>query len=492
MDLDTLALGLTELIAPFLPLLMGGGRGGDADTEDAPDSVTLVWSRLAPHIEKDGAAKAAVLEVASSPKDIDARAGLRMHLRKLLTDSPALVKAIRPLMDRSKGALRAPRAVPNWRDLLGRDDRLVERLEMISLLRAGEDPAEVAKAFGTDIGRLFRLNVAFSLAGAAGLLSEEGIGNWLDRLDTAQPILRRLDMIRLVRSGNPVDLVARQYDALPEYVERINRRFAKEGVLGIVTEDELDRFQSLHPPTIRVCSYNLHGTHDGAPHRLRRLAHGFAEIDVHAAAFQEVVKEGEANDSGVQTSQWASAMTGYHYQSHFTYCHQFMEKYPEGVAVSTRCPVKDERTIDLTLLREGLKPTMPRNALALETEIHGRKVVFASVHLDHNADPEVRLAQGEKLAAELRPCEEGAWASVLAGDFNDVESSPVMEYLKSMGYRDAYRARHRDSGNTFPAGDARSRIDYILVKGRVTIVSSGLLADDPSLSDHIGIFAEIR
>jgi len=67
-----------------------------------------------------------------------------------------------------------------------------------------------------------------------------------------------------------------------------------------------------------------------------------------------------------------------------------------------------------------------------------------------------------------------------------------MEYLKSMGYRDAYRARHRDSGNTFPAGDARSRIDYILVKGRVTIVSSGLLADDPSLSDHIGIFAEIR
>jgi len=67
MDIDTLALGLTELIAPFLPLLTGGGKGGDAHTEGAPDSVTLVWSRLAPHIEMDGAAKAAVLEVASSP-----------------------------------------------------------------------------------------------------------------------------------------------------------------------------------------------------------------------------------------------------------------------------------------------------------------------------------------------------------------------------------------------------------------------------------------
>ncbi len=492
MDIDTLAHALTELISPFLPLLMGGGRAGEAGTEDAPDPVRLVWSRLAPHIEKDGAARAAVLEVVSSPKNTDARAGLRTHLKKLLVDSPALAKAIRPLIDRSKGALPPPGVGPSWRDLLGRDDRLVERLEMISLLRAGRDPAEVAKAFRMDISRLIRLNASFSLAGAAGLLSEEGIGNWLDRLDIAEPILRRLDMIRLVRTGNPVDFVARQYDALPEYVERINGRFAREGVLGIVTEDELARFRSLHPPTIRVCSYNLHGIHNGAPHRLRRLARGFAEIDVHAAAFQEVVNDGGAEDSGAQTSQWVSAMTGYHYQSHFAYCHQFMEKYPEGVAVSTRCPVKNERTIDLTLLREGLKPTMPRNALALETEVHGRKVVFASVHLDHNANPEVRLAQGEKLAAELRPWEEGAYASVLAGDFNDVESSPVMEYLKSMGYRDAYRARHKEGGNTFPAGDARSRIDYILVKGRVTIVSSGLLADDPSLSDHIGIFAEIR
>jgi endonuclease/exonuclease/phosphatase family metal-dependent hydrolase len=66
-----------------------------------------------------------------------------------------------------------------------------------------------------------------------------------------------------------------------------------------------------------------------------------------------------------------------------------------------------------------------------------------------------------------------------------------MEYLRSMGYRDAYRARHKGSGSTYPAGDARSRIDYILVKGRVTIVSSGVLADDPSLSDHVGVFAEI-
>ncbi|HUJ70472.1 MAG TPA: hypothetical protein VLW86_13170, partial [Syntrophorhabdales bacterium] len=264
MDVDRLADSLTELISPFLAFVIEGRKVRDANAGNLPDSVRLIWSKLAPLMEKNGAAKAAALDVLSSPGDGDARTAFRTHLRKLLADSPALAKAIQSLMDRAQHA-PPPSAAPAWRDLLGRDDRLAERLEMISLLRAGRDPIEVAKAFHTDVGSLFRLNTSFSLAGSAGLLPEEGIGNWLDRFDTADPILRRLDMIRLVRAGNPVDLVARQYDALPEYVARIQSRYAKEGFLGIVTEEELDRFRSLHPPTIRVCSYNLHGTHNGAP-----------------------------------------------------------------------------------------------------------------------------------------------------------------------------------------------------------------------------------
>ncbi len=435
---------------------------------------------------------AGALDVVSRPKDADAKASLRLQLKKLLTDSSALAKSVRELIDRDGSASLTPLGGESCRDILGRGDRLVERLEMIYQLRTGGNPAEVAKAFRVDPNRLFRLNASFSLAGAAGLLSEEGIENWLDRLDKDEPILRRLDMVRLLRSGTPVNIVAKQYDAVPEYIERISKRFSEAGVLGIVTEDELDRFRSLRPPSICICSYNLHGTHNGGPFRLRRLARGLVEKDPHVAAFQEVVSEEGIEDSGAQVGRWMSAITGYHYRSHFAYCHQFMEKYPEGVGVSARSPVRNTRTIDLTLLRDGLRPTMPRNALALETEIHTRKVLFASVHLDHNADPKVRLAQGEKLAAELHPWEEGAYCSILAGDFNDVESSPVLEYLKSIGYKDTYRVGHKGSGNTYPAGDPRSRIDYILVKGRVTVVSAGLLEDDPTLSDHIGVFAEIR
>jgi endonuclease/exonuclease/phosphatase family metal-dependent hydrolase len=135
---------------------------------------------------------------------------------------------------------------------------------------------------------------------------------------------------------------------------------------------------------------------------------------------------------------------------------------------------------------------MPRNALAVETEVFGRKILLASVHLDHSADSEVRLAQGQKLVAEVQSESAGAYCTILAGDFNDVEDSPVVEYMKSAGFVDAYRACHRDAGNTYPVDDPRVRIDFIFVRGQGTVVSSGVLPDDPGLSDHAGVFAEIR
>jgi endonuclease/exonuclease/phosphatase family metal-dependent hydrolase len=150
------------------------------------------------------------------------------------------------------------------------------------------------------------------------------------------------------------------------------------------------------------------------------------------------------------------------------------------------------RSIDLTHLAGGLTPTLPRNALVAEIEVYGRKVVFASVHLDHGADSTVRLAQAEKLVRELTPGAGSGACSILAGDFNDVEESPVVRYLASAGYVDAYRACHKAAGATYPAGDPSARIDYIFVKGHTAIASSGLLANDPELSDHIAIFAEVR
>ena len=135
-----------------------------------------------------------------------------------------------------------------------------------------------------------------------------------------------------------------------------------------MTEEEIGRFRALFPPNIRIASYNLHGTHrDGdEARRFRRIARQIARFDPHAASFQEVLSGAGIEDTGVQISRFLSSMTGYDYKSQFSYCHQFMEKYPEGVALSVRSLVEGTKTIDLTRLPGGLAPALPRNALAGE------------------------------------------------------------------------------------------------------------------------------
>jgi maltose 6'-phosphate phosphatase len=486
METEMLARGLADLLAPFMASLLEPAR---ADGREVSPLARAVWKALGEELEKNRNLRQSAEDIASTPEDADARAAFRYSLRKALSRNAGVKRIIEDIVNRARWNFRAT-PEPDWRAVLGGDDVLT-RLEMIYLLRTGSTPGEVAKKFSVDVDDVFRLNASFSLAGFAGILSEKGIENWLDRLDRNDPLLRRLDMVWLLRSGTPVQVIARQYNAVEEYVERMNERFSRGGLLGILTEEDFDRFRSLYPPTIRVCSYNLHGNHNNGASRFRDIARGLAKADPHLAAFQEVLSGAGIEDTSGQISHWISSMTGYHYRSQFVYCHHFMEKYPEGVAIMARSAIRTHRTIDLTDLRDGLRPTMPRLALVAETEIFGHSIVFVSVHLDHNAHGEVRAAQVEKLLDAL-DSGKNAYCTILAGDFNEVEESPAIAYLRSAGYRDAYRECHKKGGSTFSANNPQSRIDYIFVKGNAAIVSSDLLLNDPELSDHIGVFAEIR
>ncbi|MGD0231930.1 MAG: endonuclease/exonuclease/phosphatase family protein [Syntrophorhabdales bacterium] len=477
---------LANLLALMLPVLAKAGKR-------AGEKLPPLWSRLLGELQSEPRLKEALDRVIASPSDPDALVSLASQVKGLLEKNQGLARIFEEMTGRGPGAFpEHPDRL--WRDVLKGDDMVLARLEMVYLLRSGIPPEKIATRFQTEVNYLFQLNARFSLTGVAGLLSDRGMESWLDRLDRNDPILRRLDMVGLLRAGTPPPVVARQYNALEEYVERIHENFSRHGVAGILTDEDVDRFRSVNPATVRVCSYNLHGMHRNGDEglRLRHIAKEIARLDPQAAALQEVLSGAGIEDTGAQIARWISSMTGYHYRSQFSYCHHFMEKYPEGIALSVRCRTKNMRTIDLTRLPDGLRPVLPRNALIAETEIFGRKIILGSVHLDHIADPNVRLAQAQKLVAEVNRDDSGVFCSILAGDFNDAEDSPAIQYMKSAGYVDAYRACHRGAGNTYPAGDAKERIDYIFVRGRATIVSSGLLANDPGLSDHIGIFAEMR
>ncbi len=484
---------LSDLLVKLLPRLLkhedAAGAKGDKTPQELPPAVHLLLLRL--QVERDPALNALIESLAASPEHPARRRSLQQYLEHFLAKNPAFTRSLEHLATLGGGIAPPPQpTAERWDRLLTTDRRVVRRLEMLYELRKGKTVKEAAAACNVSPQELFALNARFCAAGIAGLMNDE-VGSWLDRLSPADTVLRRLDMIYLVRCGTPLAVVAEQYGAVPEYVERILQRFEKNGVPGILTEKEIDRYRALYPPTLRVCSYNLHGVQSDGPVRFRRIATQLADADAHVAALQEVVSGSGVQDTGAQIATWASTITGERYTSEFAYCHQFMEKYPEGIALATRCRPEDVQTFDLTELRDGLKPTMPRKALAMHADFHGRRAAVTCVHLDHAADARVRLAQVEKLVHELEEKSERTDCFILAGDFNDTEDAPSIRFLLSEGYRDAYRACNKDAGNTYPAGDPNVRIDYIFVKGAGEIRSSGLLANDPELSDHIGLFAEI-
>lgn len=373
---------------------------------------------------------------------------------------------------------------------LDQDDLIIKRLEMLRLLRKGVSPEEVAAQFSVSSDFLLQLNAVFSVSRVFGILKESDLSHWWDSLGRDDLILRRIEMVRLFRTGTPLSLIAKFFHTTDEYVQRLHNQFLEHGVVGILTEEDFQKFRAINPEVIRIGSYNLHGVQDNDPVRFRQISSELSSFDLDLCAFQEVISGHGIEDTSGQVAKWMTEKTGFHYITHFEECHLFHDKYPEGVSVASRHELKAVHRIDLNFgLRDGLAPYMKRYAAAAEVGIYGRKVIFVSVHLDHHENPQVRLAQVEKLENELDQIwGDSAHYRVLAGDLNDIEDSPAMGFLRARGYQDCYRTCHPQGGNTFPARHPSTRIDYLMVKGG-NVLSAQLVLQNHELSDHLGLVA---
>src|SRR5208337_1803859 len=103
MEVEGLARGLANLLAPFLALLLKSARG--TAPEEAPALVRAVWSKLSAHMEKDERLKESAEDVIAAPEDPDALACFRIELRKLLVKNRGLANALEEAVRRAKAAL---------------------------------------------------------------------------------------------------------------------------------------------------------------------------------------------------------------------------------------------------------------------------------------------------------------------------------------------------------------------------------------------------
>ena len=176
-------------------------------------------------------------------------------------------------------------------------------------------------------------------------------------------------------------------------------------------------------------------------------------------------------------------------------------EYGNSLLVREPLVARDVERLDL-----GLNRAAHRVRIRLEG---GPEIVFVVTHLHHSTADEAQRDEQTRLVVDWLDAGPQSPAQVVVGDFNAEPDEPGPTRLRAAGFRSAYAEAHgRDADVTWPSGlDAPARdndgpagcLDYIWVRGNVTVASARLVfdrpaVDDPGLypSDHFGIAARLE
>jgi endonuclease/exonuclease/phosphatase family metal-dependent hydrolase len=241
---------------------------------------------------------------------------------------------------------------------------------------------------------------------------------------------------------------------------------------------------------LHVATLNLRNIADRWPERIPLLLADVAALQPDVIGLQECV-------FAVQQDRLLGAAGEGHYTSRRGWAGR-----PEyGNAVLGRVPLE---------LGEGERLELGRNRSALRVPVSlpsGAPFNFVVTHLHHlTADEAVREEQATALASWLAGID---GPLVVVGDFNAHPGEPAYRVMSDRGFRSAHlEANGSEPAVTWPSGIQAPGIDedgepacldYIWVRGAITVESCRLAfdrpaVDDPTLypSDHFGLSARIR
>ena len=220
---------------------------------------------------------------------------------------------------------------------------------------------------------------------------------------------------------------------------------------------------------VRVVVYNVRGFRDGSERLVRLVAHFRPDVLV-------------LNETG---SRWR--------------LRRFAEALGMDLAADPWSPLR-RRVKDAVLVRppwrivgrrqhrfEGGPWLYPRGALLAELERGDARLCAISMHL--GLQPRERLAHARALAALV----DGVDVSIVAGgDLNEKPDGRAVGFL-SERFRDAWLLGGDSDGETFPADDPTSRIDYLFLSDGIAVervlVPPG--PDAREASDHRPLVAEL-
>jgi endonuclease/exonuclease/phosphatase family metal-dependent hydrolase len=175
-------------------------------------------------------------------------------------------------------------------------------------------------------------------------------------------------------------------------------------------------------------------------------------------------------------------------------------EYGNAMLVRDPLPRSEVERLDLGMSRSAIR--------ARVTLPGGATVVVAATHLHHvPADERARDEQASLLLDWLAGAP-GSDDQIVMGDFNAEPTEPTYARMTAAGYRSAFlEANGREPDVTWPSGlEAPAKdddgepgcLDYIWLRGAVTVESCRLAFDRPAVgdpglypSDHLGLSARL-
>lgn len=236
---------------------------------------------------------------------------------------------------------------------------------------------------------------------------------------------------------------------------------------------------------LRVLCYNIH--HANPPSRpnvidIEAIANVIKKEEPHLVALQEVDVFTERSGRLLNQAEKLAEMTG---------MRAFFAKAIDygggeyGVAILSKFPMEGMKNIPLPTAA-GTNGEPRTLATAIITLPHGKKILFANTHLDAQRQDTNRLKQINKIVEFLKLEEIPV---VIAGDFNSVAGTPVINALDSYFTRTCLT----NCGFTIPEINPTRTIDYIAYAPfNAFKVVEHHIPEEKYASDHLPVSVVLR
>ena len=235
--------------------------------------------------------------------------------------------------------------------------------------------------------------------------------------------------------------------------------------------------------SLKVMTYNIHHANPPAqPDKIdiQHIVDIIKEQDPDLIALQEIDVKTERTGPVNEAKEIAKQLDmNYFFGKAINY-----EGGEYGVAILSKFPMSDQKIDKLPTVEEthGEPRTLTSVKISLPS---GKNIIFGCTHLDAQHADTNRLLQIQKVVSLAKEWKEPA---IIAGDFNDIPDSKVIQILDNYFQRTC-----SDCPFTIPADDPEKTIDFIAFHPSERFsVSRHTVLNEATASDHRPVVAEIN